>query len=796
MLLAAGASVFLAGGPVQGALGIFLAVAGVTMVVLPPVSQVPKWNWILGGLAVASASLALLPAALLSMPEWRRSLEALPALHMASTISVSPQETVFWLLNFAAAVVVALYLLGHPVRFPATLWLAIAASAASAAYAALAIHASSTGWKYPFFEEDGFSRSVFGFFPNRNQTATFLVTGCILCPGILVTAWKTRCWAAMVAGAAALAINAGALLFFSSSRGGIVFLFLGLILWLAGLGHVHSSRPLWISVLSVTAMAVCFFSLSDGPARERMLALVGKSAPATQMADAAAQTPPPVSSASAPPTYPDFRILIYLDTLDMVKDFPLTGIGLGNYAWVYPFYSRLSLREAVAIHPESDWLLLATEAGPSTLVLLLGWLFLLVRSLLARDRTTPGWPVRWGIAAAALTAIAHGLVDVPLHRVGLGWWILVLAGLGLGGIPNSGASRGGLVSRRFFLPAGALVFLLGAGLILAQWFGGTPSPPFLARATLKQVVQLSREGDLAAAESAALDALDVLPMARGLYFQLGLLLYSSGATISEVESVFAVERALDPGRPQIPYDQGQIWRNTDPVRTAELWNEAIARHEAIHLAGGFPERPAWHVYQGMLGQAKKDPDLLNALGTIARRRPTYRLLWIAIPENNIAFVEQAASDPVFLDALSEAEKGMFLGILETRCGREALNGFLKNRVGWDAAAWPIRVRQMIAAHDYSTAIRTVCERYQIELKLPPAPVDASAPPGDPESACAYYLQRGNTVTARRILADAAASGSKDAIRLQAALAVQAGNLPEAWKYLEAFLKATGRGNLQ
>ncbi len=172
---------------------------------------------------------------------------------------------------------------GTPVRFPATLWLAVAAAAVCAAYAGLAVYASSTGWKYPFFEENGYTRAGFGFFPNRNQTATFLVTGCILCPGIIATGWKSRCWAAMAAGAAALAINAGALFFFSSSRGGIVFLFLGLILWLSGLGRAHSSCPLWISVFSLTSMAVAFFLLSDGPARDRILALVGKSAPATQM---------------------------------------------------------------------------------------------------------------------------------------------------------------------------------------------------------------------------------------------------------------------------------------------------------------------------------------------------------------------------------------------------------------------------------------------------------------------------------------------------------------------------------
>ena len=55
-------------------------------------------------------------------------------------------------------------------------------------------------------------------------------------------------------------------------------------------------------------------------------------------------------------------------------------------------------------------------------------------------------------------------------------------------------------------------------------------------------------------------------------------------------------------------------------------------------------------------------------------------------------------------------------------------------------------------------------------------------------------ETGTTATGARILADAAAAGSPDAIRLQAALAMREGNLSGTWKYLEAFLKATGRGN--
>lgn len=789
LLVSAGVSVFLAGGPVQGALGVFFVGAGAAMVLLPPLRPPPPVYWILGGAAVLCAALALLPATWFYSPGWRQGLACLPALTLSPTISVSPQETAFWLSIFSASVLIFLYGLGQPVRFPASLWLAVAAAGTCAVYAGLAVYAKSTGWKYLFFEENGFSSPGFGFLPNRNHAAAFLVTGCVLCPGIIATGWKTRQWMAVTFGGAALALNAGALLFYSSSRGGIVFLFVGLVLWLAGLGRTHSSRPLWISVLALTAMGMTIFFLSEGPARSRILQSLGWQLPAPQTSAAGAQ---PVR---VTPKGGDFRIPVFLDTLGMIRDYPVTGIGLGNYASNYPFYAQRSLREEVAIHPESDWLLVATEVGPAAFILLSGALILLVRTLFAQKTGSPGWPVRWGIAAAALTAILHGLVDVPLHRPGLGFWVLVLAGMGFGGVPDQAMRRGDPLLQRVFFPAGVFLLLMGTGLIGAQWFNGHPRPPFLAGAVQNRIVELSREQAIPKAQALARETVKTLPMARSIYFQLGLLDFSSGATIADVESSFAAERALDPGRPQIPYRQGEVWRRVDPVRTAELWDEAIARHEAIHLAGGRPDRPVWMIYRDMLWEAGKDRTLLNALGEISRRDTMYRLLWLENPSTHRVFIERAAADNRFLEALNEEEKRKFLEILVAKCGRGTLAEFLKDRSGWESASWPERVRGMLASGDFATAIRSVADRYKMDLTLPSAPSDLSEPPTDFAGACAFYLQRGNTVTARRILADAVSSGSVDAIRLQAALAVREGKLSEAWKRVEAFLRSTGRSNL-
>ncbi len=74
------------------------------------------------------------------------------------------------------------------------------------------------------------------------------------------------------------------------------------------------------------------------------------------------------------------RILIWQSTLTMIRDHPLTGVGAGNYALVYPRYRKLeewglSQRQIVG-EAHNDYLQVAAEAG---LIGLAAFLFLLWR---------------------------------------------------------------------------------------------------------------------------------------------------------------------------------------------------------------------------------------------------------------------------------------------------------------------------------------------------------------------------------------------------------------------------------
>ncbi len=77
----------------------------------------------------------------------------------------------------------------------------------------------------------------------------------------------------------------------------------------------------------------------------------------------------------------DFRLKIYSDALRMIRDSPWTGTGLGSFNAIFPLYRNASVLQERVLHPESDWLWLAAEAGlPGVVAVagLLGWMGALV----------------------------------------------------------------------------------------------------------------------------------------------------------------------------------------------------------------------------------------------------------------------------------------------------------------------------------------------------------------------------------------------------------------------------------
>jgi hypothetical protein len=793
LILAALAGVFLAGSIRQGATGIFLTAAGAAMVLLAPNRAVPWRFWALGGGLIACASLCLLPGAWFHIPLWRVGLDEYQGLPPLPLVSLAPRETIYWLMLLAGAVLTGLFSLGHPIRTDVKVYLALLGAVGVAAYAGVALYAKMTGWEYPFTAKGGFTTPDFGFFPNRNHTAALLVTGAVLSLGIIREAWSGRRPVVFMLAGASMAVCAYALLFQSTSRGGIVFLVVGALVWVAMLGRGHLSTPLVVSAGVLGMLVVGIFFATESPARTRVLELLGlyetRSAENVKTLEVEPKAPAAGSAMS------DFRLKVFQDAFRIVRDYPITGTGLGTYGYVSPFYVDASIGEAIPIHPESDWVMCAAESGLPFVLCVAALLFVLIRDMLPL-RQSPTWPLRWGIAAAALAAILHGIVDVPLHRVEIGWWVLVLAGLAFGIPTPTGTERNAawLVQRLVFGAAGAGMLALGVLLIRSQWFGEVPFPPYRARIVVDQMRQLSEAGRFDDAINLARSEIPLSPMAVGLYRELGFRELKNGGNPIVADAAFAAERALNPVSAQLAVDQGWLWLRDDPMRTAELWVEAMKKHLRIQKGGGYAY-PA-EFYGRMLGQARQHPEMLAKLEECSRLTPELWLVWISHTRGES--FEDASKNPEFLAALDAGTRKQFLESWWNGGDKEALEEFLAANPDWADDAWSVRIQQMVARKEFQAAVEAVQSRYGIDLSLPEldaSQLAASEPPMGLAASVAYYFAKGNPVSARRMIAESIQAQDAEGSRLQCALAVRSGDWEAAWSAMQKLLAGTNRSRL-
>ena len=777
LVLGAMAAVFLAGSARQGATGIFFVCSGLAMIVFAPNRIVPLRYWVLCAGILAASALSLLPQSWIPTPEWRIGLSQYDAFPSLPWITLAPRETIYWMALLAGALLTGLFSLGHPVRSCVKVYVALLGLLACAGYAALAIYAKTTGWEYPFFDKSGWSPPEFGFFPNRNHTAALLVTGSVLALGIIREAWSSHRPVVFLLAVGSLGLCVYALLFHSISRGGVIFLVIGVLLWLVALGRTHRSLPLLVSSLAIAGTLVWVFLIFEGQARNRILEILGLE-----------------EGAKAGLFAGDLRSKIFLDTLHIIRDYPLTGTGLGTFGYVFPFYMQASIDEAMPIHPESDWLMLAAEAGIPAIACALALLALLVSDIF-RLRETGSWPLRWGVVAAALAAMLHGFVDVPIHRIELGWWVLVLSGLAFGNpSPTQTEKSSAWLSQRLIFGIGGAALLAGGSiLILSQWFHGHPFPPYRGKIVVEQIRKLNAERRSQEAATLGHSELGLSPMERGLYRELGYSEITGNGAPLVVDAAFAAERALNPVSAKIPYDQGILWIPSDLTRTAALWGEALKKHALIQQGGGYANVVEY--YRTLLSQARAHPPLFQALGQYATLSPDLQIVWMASSPN--ARMEDATKDSAFLKMLTPEQRREFLISWFNRGAKSELEEFLCANPDWEDAAWPVRVRRMVAQKEYAAAIAAVGARYKIDLSLPVLSSEAlqsDEPPLDLAARVAFFVAKGNSVTARREAAESAQSKQPDGLRLRCILALQAGDAAAAWSAMDAYLRETKRGN--
>src|SRR5947209_5281486 len=393
---------FLGGATAKWAEGIVVALIGVFLIVRPPrFSLGPAINLTLLALLMC-ASLAFLPANWFFQPQWRATYITDFGITLPATVSPQPWITLTCLFSLLAGiswfyVVCAQQLELREARVQLRLF-----TAGLVALATICILFWLAKSAPPFWHNE----RNFGPFPNRNQTANLFGLAAIIvlaCGQDDLRKGRKR-WIFWTAG---LGIIVAAIIV-NFSRAGIGILVAGCALWL-GVFSLRLRSPSRIAVVfSFLLLLLTALLLFGGQTLERFHL--------RNLANAG------ISS--------DFRWLIFSDVFQLFRDSPWAGIGLGNFEDVFAIFRAASYSDRRAIHPESDWLWLWSEAGWVAVVIVLIAFVLVARKIFPmREGTNQRY--RLATLIAAVLFGLHGLVDVSGHRVGTSFAAIFLLGLSL-----------------------------------------------------------------------------------------------------------------------------------------------------------------------------------------------------------------------------------------------------------------------------------------------------------------------------------------------------------------------------
>ncbi len=111
------------------------------------------------------------------------------------------------------------------------------------------------------------------------------------------------------------------------------------------------------------------------------------------------------------------RTIFWSNVVNLVRDFPLLGSGLGSFESVYPYYDHSSF-EMRLTHAHNDYLEAASDVGiPGAALLFAGVLFLLYKIFVTwRDRRSMEIKgIAMGGFVAVVVMLFHSLTDFNLH---------------------------------------------------------------------------------------------------------------------------------------------------------------------------------------------------------------------------------------------------------------------------------------------------------------------------------------------------------------------------------------------
>jgi O-antigen ligase len=593
----------------------FIALAfGILILLAPPVVRLGRSTRLLSAGFLLLGLAPFLPVGIFGMPEWRREFTDL-GVGTGGLVAIQWKAALEYHLSFVLLFLVGLWILGQRFSLATTRNLAFAFVLGVAVYALV-----SKGLEEHIPASQG--NGNFGFLPNRNHSSNFLSIGFLCGLGAMFQSLRGKEHGRWVILLLANSVIVWAIMSWSISRSGIVLCLTGSLIWLGLLGRRYFGRDELKAFALVALLVSGIYGISEFRVKDRIEKTVEKFS-GDDREDWGESNPVPQPSIAERFENLDLRVPIAKDTFQMIAAAPLTGVGAGQFRWVFPQYRQKTIvvNRSVALHPESSWLWLAAELGiPAALciLLLVGFLFWGAVGDI-RAPAQRGRALRFGCLVAAAVVPLHGLFDVPAHRPSLYLASLLLFSLSRNPVESdSGASR---PWRWPYLVLGVLLICGGVRLLGCSWFGWR-SPHLIAAgeqlAKGRELYQMVSDQDhqLPLFEALALrvkideisaGAIGDAPLDGRLYRLSALALrplqYESGKTARH----FAIDRQLTPSSVDIPLLHAAASLQYDPEEVRKGWALALTRARQVDEESGKGPMTVGRVLRIISSAAEKNP---------------------------------------------------------------------------------------------------------------------------------------------------------------------------------------------
>ena len=628
---------------------------------------------------VALALVAFLPSQWFPLPDWRSVLEK-PGARLPATVSAQPWLTLQSTLQFFLGLSWCYYLLAADWSLASRkkIWSAIAlliVSLSAAIIVANFLHA-----RIPFWPDT----PQFGFFPNRNHTSNVLGIGGILVYALALNGFakRQRHWWIWIA---ALSLICWALIL-DYSRAGIILLGGGIVAWHLFwlISSAEKRRPL-IASAGILLLFVLFV-WSGGKTVTRF-----------------------VNEESNFLSPSNMRFAIYRDALDLTARSPFTGIGLGNFRYIFTTTQTHSIGEGVAVHPESDWLWAAVELGWLAPLLIAALFLWWLRRCFPFESGTYRL-MRFGAMVCTCGFALHAFFDVPGHHIGAILPTLALAGTALH--PNQRFKRSPILPILFRLTG--IILLFGAVFWFLS-FGGSVNFP--SNVTVErwqnQIDRTLDQNEYETASTMASRALGIAPLEWNIYYQravaeVGLYLRQPA------KHDFAVARYLLPQWPDLWWKEGTTWALAGEIDEAfDSWARML-RH--------FPQQ-APDLYRDIYGLIKDQPELVDRWRLLGRENQKCLLVFFqnASPVEFRVELDRLLADDPELKGFDAAEKLTLFEAWFRNGDKLELAEALREKPDWRAIAWKQLALSYAEYGDYQNACATAREFASIpSVPAPPS----------------------------------------------------------------------------